>query len=45
MRAAIYIRVSTKLQEDRYSLNAQTTELTRYLQRRRQRNQAEQRRS
>lgn len=32
MRAAIYIRVSTKLQEDRYSLNAQTTELTRYAQ-------------
>lgn len=30
MRVAIYIRVSTKLQEDRYSLNAQTTELTRY---------------
>ncbi|WP_246110945.1 recombinase family protein [Sporosarcina luteola] len=27
---AIYIRVSTKLQEDRYSLKAQTTELTRY---------------
>ncbi|ARK25960.1 hypothetical protein SporoP37_15630 [Sporosarcina sp. P37] len=32
MRTAIYIRVSTKLQEDRYSLNAQTTELTRYAQ-------------
>lgn len=32
MRVAIYIRVSTKLQEDRYSLNAQTTELTRYAQ-------------
>lgn len=30
MKAAIYIRVSTKLQEDRYSLKAQTTELTRY---------------
>ena len=30
MRVAIYIRVSTKLQEDRYSLNAQMTELTRY---------------
>ncbi|WP_301109848.1 recombinase family protein [Sporosarcina sp.] len=32
MRTAIYIRVSTKLQEDRYSLNAQTTELTSYAQ-------------
>ncbi|AJK88531.1 MULTISPECIES: recombinase family protein [Lysinibacillus] len=31
LRAAIYIRVSIKnLQEDRYSLSAQTTELTRY---------------
>lgn len=30
MRAAIYIRVSTKLQEDRYSLSAQKLELTRY---------------
>ena len=30
MRVAIYIRVSTKLQEDRYSLKAQQTELTRY---------------
>jgi site-specific DNA recombinase len=30
MRAAIYIRVSTKMQEDRYSLSAQHTELTRY---------------
>ncbi|MDV6377711.1 recombinase family protein [Sporosarcina sp. GW1-11] len=32
MRVAIYIRVSTKLQEDRYSLKAQTVELTRYAQ-------------
>ncbi|MEK4715378.1 recombinase family protein [Sporosarcina sp. FSL K6-5500] len=30
MRVAIYIRVSTKLQEDRYSLSAQKLELTRY---------------
>ncbi|MGE7129205.1 recombinase family protein [Lysinibacillus xylanilyticus] len=30
LRVAIYIRVSTKLQEDRYSLSAQTLELTRY---------------
>lgn len=30
IRVAIYIRVSTKLQEDRYSLSAQTVELTRY---------------
>lgn len=30
LRVAIYIRVSTKLQEDRYSLSAQTVELTRY---------------
>jgi site-specific DNA recombinase len=30
MRVAIYIRVSTKLQEDRYSLAAQKTELTNY---------------
>lgn len=30
MRAAIYIRVSTKMQEDRYSLAAQHTELTTY---------------
>lgn len=30
MRAALYIRVSTKLQEDRYSLAAQHTELSRY---------------
>lgn len=31
LRAAIYIRVSIKnLQEERYSLSAQTTELTRY---------------
>lgn len=30
MRAAIYIRVSTKLQEHKYSLKAQETELTRY---------------
>lgn len=30
MRAAIYIRVSTKMQEDRYSLAAQHTELTAY---------------
>ncbi|ASB88384.1 recombinase family protein [Bacillus sonorensis] len=31
MRAAIYIRVSTKLQEEKYSLRAQTTELNRYV--------------
>ncbi|MCY8010352.1 recombinase family protein [Bacillus haynesii] len=31
MRAAIYIRVSTKLQEEKYSLRAQTTELRRYV--------------
>jgi site-specific DNA recombinase len=30
MRCAIYIRVSTKMQEDRYSLAAQDTELTAY---------------
>lgn len=30
MRCAIYIRVSTKLQETKYSLSAQTTELTAY---------------
>ncbi|AMW99338.1 recombinase family protein [Rummeliibacillus stabekisii] len=30
MRVAIYIRVSTKLQEDRYSLSSQKLELTRY---------------
>ncbi len=30
MRVAIYIRVSTKLQEDKYSLPAQRLELTRY---------------
>lgn len=30
LRVAIYIRVSTKLQEDRYSLSGQLTELTRY---------------
>ena len=30
MRVALYIRVSTKLQEDKYSLNAQKTELIRY---------------
>lgn len=30
MRTAIYIRVSTKLQEERYSLAAQHTELTKY---------------
>ena len=30
LRVAIYIRVSTKLQEDRYSLSAQKLELTRY---------------
>ncbi|WP_046178812.1 recombinase family protein [Domibacillus tundrae] len=30
MRTAIYIRVSTKMQEDRYSLSAQHTELTSY---------------
>lgn len=30
MRVAIYIRVSTKLQEDRYSLSSQELELTRY---------------
>lgn len=30
LRVAIYIRVSTKLQEDRYSLNAQIYELNRY---------------
>lgn len=30
MRVAIYIRVSTKLQEDRFSLSAQEGELTRY---------------
>jgi DNA invertase Pin-like site-specific DNA recombinase len=30
MRAAIYIRVSTQLQEKKYSLAAQDTELTRY---------------
>lgn len=32
LRVAIYIRVSTKMQEDRYSLSAQTLELTRYAQ-------------
>lgn len=30
MKVAIYIRVSTKLQEERYSLSAQKLELTRY---------------
>lgn len=30
MRTALYYRVSTKLQEDRYSLSAQRTELTNY---------------
>ncbi|MDW0112248.1 recombinase family protein [Sporosarcina saromensis] len=30
MRVAIYIRVSTKMQEDKYSLKAQTYELTKY---------------
>ncbi|WP_214737472.1 recombinase family protein [Exiguobacterium sp. s162] len=30
MRTAIYIRVSTKLQENKYSLKAQTEELTKY---------------
>lgn len=30
IRAAIYIRVSTKLQEDRYSLSSQKLELTKY---------------
>ena len=30
MEVAIYIRVSTKLQEDKYSLEAQRLELTRY---------------
>ena len=30
MRVAIYIRVSTKLQEDKFSLSAQIYELTRY---------------
>lgn len=30
LRVAIYIRVSTKLQEDKYSLSAQTHELTQY---------------
>lgn len=30
LRVAIYIRVSTKMQEEKYSLNAQKVELTRY---------------
>ncbi|MCT8138592.1 recombinase family protein [Anaerobacillus sp. CMMVII] len=30
MRCAIYIRVSTKLQEDRFSLGAQSSELNTY---------------
>lgn len=30
MRTALYIRVSTRMQEDRYSLSAQRTELTNY---------------
>lgn len=30
LRVAIYIRVSTKMQEDKYSLKAQTYELTKY---------------
>lgn len=35
MRAAIYIRVSTKLQEEKYSLRAQTAELHRYVEQQR----------
>lgn len=37
MRAAIYIRVSTNLQEKKYSLRAQTTELHRYVKQQEQR--------